>query len=206
MIYQRFVKPAYDRLLAALGLLLLLPVLLLLSIAIAIRMGRPVLFRQIRIGFRDHSFGFLKFRTMTDQRDSNGLLLPDSQRLTPLGQFLRSSSLDEFPQLWNVLKGEMSLIGPRPLLPEYLPRYSPEQRRRHHVLPGITGWAQVNGRNGISWEDKFRCDVWYVDHYCFLVDMKILLMTAASVLGRRGISQPGHATAAPFLGSNGEHR
>jgi lipopolysaccharide/colanic/teichoic acid biosynthesis glycosyltransferase len=201
MIYQRYIKPAADCILAATGIVLLSPCLVILGIAIALRMGWPVLFRQPRIGLLDRSFAFHKFRTMTDQRDAAGNLLPDEQRLTALGSFLRASSLDEFPQLWNVVKGDMSLIGPRPLLPEYLPRYSIEQRRRHSVKPGITGWAQVNGRNGISWEEKFRYDVWYVDNCSLSIDIKILVMTLASVLHRRGISQPGHATAAPFMGS-----
>lgn len=201
MIYRRFLKPVIDCLLATAGLLVLMPFLVLLSVAIAAQMGRPVLFRQTRIGFRDRRFEFLKFRTMSDERDQTGQLLPDDRRLTPLGRFLRSSSLDELPQLWNVVKGDMSLIGPRPLLPEYLTRYSPEQRRRHQVKPGITGWAQVNGRNGISWEEKFRCDVWYVDHYGFVVDLRILALTLTSVVRRQGISQAGHATAAPFMGT-----
>jgi sugar transferase EpsL len=201
MIYQKFVKPFADFLLAAAGILALLPFLLILAFMIGLRMGRPVLFRQTRIGLNNHRFTFLKFRTMTDERDPSGHLLPDDQRLTSLGRFLRSSSLDELPQLWNVVKGEMSLIGPRPLLPEYLPRYSPEQRRRHEIKPGITGWAQVNGRNGISWEQKFRFDVWYVDHCSLALDAKILGLTLAAVLRRRGISQPGHATALPFTGS-----
>ncbi len=200
LIYRRFVKPTLDRFLALLGLMMLLPVLLLLAFIVAVRMGRPVLFRQTRIGHQDKSFGFLKLRTMTSERDPSGTLLPDSLRLTPLGIFLRSSSLDELPQLWNVVRGEMSLIGPRPLLPEYLPRYTQEQRRRHLVRPGITGWAQVNGRNGLTWEEKFRHDTWYVDNYDLGLDVRILLMTAGSVFRRRGISQPGQATAAPFMG------
>ncbi len=204
MIYRRFVKNLVDRLLALAGLLVLSPILLVLGVVVARRMGRPVLFRQTRIGLNDASFGFFKFRTMTNERDANGQLLPDDRRLTPLGQFLRSSSLDELPQLWNVVRGEMSLVGPRPLLPEYLPRYSAEQRRRHHVRPGITGWAQVNGRNGLSWDDKFRHDVWYVDNCSLAVDIRIIAMTVAAVFGRRGISQQGHATMEPFMGSSQE--
>lgn len=200
MIYQRYTKPAADCILAATGIVLLSPCFVILGIAIALRMGRPVLFRQTRIGLGDRSFAFYKFRTMTDARDASGNLLPDEQRLTALGSFLRASSLDEFPQLWNVVRGEMSLIGPRPLLPEYLPRYTQEQRRRHLVRPGITGWAQVNGRNGLTWEEKFRHDTWYVDNYDLGLDVRILLMTAGSVFRRRGISQPGQATAAPFMG------
>ena len=204
MTYRLIIKPWIDRSTSVLALLLLSPILLILTALIAFRMGRPVLFRQTRIGLGDHAFGFLKFRTMTTERDADGNLLPDHARLTAFGRFLRSTSLDELPQLWNVARGEMSLIGPRPLLPEYLPRYSDEQRRRHHVKPGITGWAQVNGRNTISWDEKFRCDVWYVDNLSPAVDLRILMMTVASVLKRRGISQTGHATALPFLGSETE--
>lgn len=204
MIYRGAVKPLADRLLASTALLVLSPVLLTLVAAIRMRMGGPVLFRQIRIGMNDHPFVFTKFRTMTGATDKNGCLLPDEQRLTRLGRFLRSSSLDELPQLWNILKGEMSLIGPRPLLPEYLPRYSPYQRRRHEVKPGITGLAQVKGRNSISWEEKFELDVYYVDHCSIKLDLRILWLTFASVIKREGISQQGHATAAPFLGSKRE--
>lgn len=201
MIYRHIFKPLADRLLAAAGLIAMLPVTAVLAIAIRLRMGSPIVFRQTRIGLNDASFGFLKFRTMTQQRDEAGKLLPDEMRLTPFGRFLRSSSLDELPQLWNVFKGDMSLIGPRPLLPEYLPRYSPAQRRRHEVKPGITGWAQVKGRNALSWEDKFDLDVWYVDHCNAALDMKILWMTLLAVARREGISQAGHATAPEFLGS-----
>ena len=201
MIYRRYAKPLADRMLATLSLLLLTPFLLILCGLIAIRMGRPVLFRQTRIGLGDRAFEFVKFRTMTNQRGSDGQLLPDAERLTRLGQLLRSTSLDEIPQLWNVVKGDMSLIGPRPLLPEYLPRYSTEQRRRHHAMPGITGWAQVNGRNGLSWEDKFRHDVWYVDNCSFKLDLKILAMTFVAVFARRGISRQGHATVPAFMGA-----
>lgn len=201
MIYRRIAKPLTDRILALLGLVVLAPFLVVLWIAIAMRMGTPVLFRQTRIGLMDRPFEFVKFRTMTDERNACGELLPDAERLTALGQFLRSTSLDEFPQLWNVVKGDMSLIGPRPLLPEYLPRYSAEQRRRHHVMPGITGWAQVNGRNGLAWEDKFRHDVWYVDNCTAGLDLRILMMTVLAVFKRRGISQQGQATALPFMGS-----
>jgi lipopolysaccharide/colanic/teichoic acid biosynthesis glycosyltransferase len=166
-------------------------------------MGSPVVFRQVRIGLNDRQFGFLKFRTMTDARDSNGVLLTDGERLTGLGRFLRSTSLDELPQLWNVVKGDMSLIGPRPLLPQYLPRYSPVQRRRHEVKPGITGLAQVKGRNALSWEQKFELDVQYVDGYSLAMDASILWMTLLAIVRREGISQAGHATAPPFLGSGG---
>jgi sugar transferase EpsL len=200
-MYRRIFKPAADRLLAAAGLLVALPVIALLAAAIRLRMGSPAVFRQTRIGLNETSFRFLKFRTMTDDRDARGKLLPDELRLTRFGRFLRSSSLDELPQLWNVLGGEMSLIGPRPLLPEYLPRYSAVQRRRHEVKPGITGWAQVKGRNALGWGEKFELDVWYVDHCSFKVDMKILWMTLAAVVKRQGISRAGHATAPEFLGS-----
>jgi lipopolysaccharide/colanic/teichoic acid biosynthesis glycosyltransferase len=160
------------------------------------KLGRPVLFRQMRAGYRSRSFSVIKFRSMNSRRDDQGQLLPDAQRLTPFGAFLRSSSLDELPELVNVLRGEMSLVGPRPLLMQYLERYSPEQARRHEVLPGITGWAQINGRNAISWEDKFRLDVWYVDHRSFWLDLKILWLTFWKALKREGINQPGQATAA----------
>lgn len=201
MIYRDIVKPLTDRTLALVGLVVLTPFLVVLWIAIATRMGTPVLFRQTRIGLMDRPFEFVKFRTMTDQRDAQGKLQPDAERLTGLGQFLRSTSLDELPQLWNVVRGDMSLIGPRPLLPEYLPRYSAEQRRRHRAMPGITGWAQVNGRNGLSWEEKFRHDVWYVDNCTARLDLQILVMTVVAVFKRRGISQQGQATALPFMGS-----
>jgi sugar transferase EpsL len=164
-------------------------------------MGSPVLFRQVRIGYREKPFTFLKFRTMTDGRDAERLLLPDARRLTELGRFLRATSLDELPQLWNVLRGEMNLVGPRPLLPEYLPRYDAHQRRRHDVKPGITGWAQINGRNGLKWEEKFNLDVWYVDHRGLLLDIRILGETLLKVFQRDGISQPGQATMSEFMGN-----
>lgn len=201
MLYRRFFKPALDRLLAAIGLIALSPVIVILAIVIAFRLGRPILFRQTRIGLNDRPFVFLKFRTMTGERDAAGQLLPDSRRLTSLGRFLRASSLDELPQLWNVLNGDMSLIGPRPLLPQYLPRYSPVQRRRHEVRPGITGLAQTMGRNSISWEKKFELDVQYVDGAGFAMDLRIAFHTLVAVLRRRGISQPGYATMPEFLGS-----
>jgi lipopolysaccharide/colanic/teichoic acid biosynthesis glycosyltransferase len=204
MVYRRLVKPVADRLLGSLALLALSPILVMLAIAIRQRMGSPILFRQIRIGMNNDQFVFMKFRTMTDETDSNGRLLPDEKRLTRFGRFLRSTSLDEIPQLWNVVKGQMSLIGPRPLLPEYLPLYSPVQQQRHKVKPGITGLAQVKGRNSISWEEKFELDVYYVDHHSLKLDMEIFWLTFASVIKRKGISQHGHATASPFLGSNRE--
>jgi lipopolysaccharide/colanic/teichoic acid biosynthesis glycosyltransferase len=194
-------KRLFDLFFAALGVVILSPVLLLIALLVRIYHGSPVLFTQQRPGFKGRPFFIYKFRTMTDARDAEGRLLPDAQRLTRLGRLLRATSLDELPELFNVLRGEMSLVGPRPLLMQYLDRYTPEQARRHEVLPGITGWAQVNGRNALSWEDKFRLDVWYVDHWSLWLDVKILLLTLWKVLKREGISQPGHATAEEFMGS-----
>jgi lipopolysaccharide/colanic/teichoic acid biosynthesis glycosyltransferase len=167
--------------------------------------GRPVLFRQIRPGYKGKPFTIYKFRTMTNQRDRSGNLLPDEARLTRLGRFLRSTSLDEIPELINILKGEMSWVGPRPLLMQYLDRYTAEQARRHDVLPGITGWAQINGRNALTWKDKFNFDVWYVDHWSLSLDIKILLLTLWKVITREGINQPGHATAEEFMGTKNNH-
>jgi lipopolysaccharide/colanic/teichoic acid biosynthesis glycosyltransferase len=183
------------------ALLLLSPVLAFTALAILAKMGTPILFRQTRVGRHERLFVFYKFRTMTDGRDPSGKLLPDGQRLTWLGEWLRRLSLDELPQLWNVLKGDMGVVGPRPLLPEYLPRYSGRQRRRHEVLPGITGWAQVNGRNALSWEQKFELDVWYVDHWSLRLDIKIVWLTLLKVIRRDGISQHGHATMPEFMGA-----
>lgn len=186
---------------AGTGLLLLSPILLVLAFLIALRLGRPVLFTQTRPGRHGKPFRMFKFRSMTSACDVSGNLLPDDQRLTPFGQRLRSSSLDELPGLWAVLKGDMSLVGPRPLLMEYLPLYTPEQARRHEVRPGITGWAQVNGRNAISWEQKFKLDVWYVDNQSLWLDIKILFLTVKKVLVRDGISAAGEATMSKFMGS-----
>jgi len=191
----------FDLVVSALALLVLWPILLILYFLVHVKLGRPALFRQLRPGLRGQPFQMVKFRTMTDERGADGALLPDAQRLTPFGRFLRASSLDELPELWNVLKGEMSLVGPRPLLMEYLPLYTPEQARRHEVRPGITGWAQVNGRNAISWEEKFSLDVWYVDHRSLWLDMRILWMTVRKVLVRDGISAVGEATMSRFTGS-----
>jgi sugar transferase EpsL len=188
---------------AALGLAVLSPFILIIALLVRLVHGSPVLFRQQRPGHRGRPFQILKFRTMSASRGPDGSLLPDAERLTRFGGTLRALSLDELPELINVLRGEMSLVGPRPLLMHYLERYSPEQMRRHEVLPGITGWAQVNGRNAITWEDKFRLDVWYVDHWSFWLDLKILLLTLWKVLRREGISQPGHATAGEFEGTAG---
>jgi sugar transferase EpsL len=193
-------KRLLDLVLTIPGLVLVSPILAGVAIAVRVKMGGPVLFLQQRPGLRGEIFTNLKFRTMLNATDKNGLPLPDAQRITPLGQFLRASSLDELPELLNVLMGEMSLVGPRPLLVKYLERYSPEQARRHDVLPGITGWAQINGRNVLSWEDKFRLDVWYVDHWSIGLDLKILFTTIVKVLKREGISEPGQATAREFQG------
>lgn len=182
-------------------LALLGPVLLLLAALVRWRLGSPMFFRQVRPGLQGVPFGMVKFRTMRDAAGPDGQPLPDELRLTKFGRFLRATSLDELPELWNVLKGEMSLVGPRPLLMEYLPLYSPEQARRHEVRPGITGWAQVNGRNAISWEDKFKLDVWYVDNQSVWLDIKILGLTVKKVLVRDGISAAGEATMPKFTGS-----
>lgn len=193
-------KRLIDLALTVPGLVLISPLLSLIALLVWLRLGRPVLFHHLRPGYRGRPFTMYKFRTMSEARDADGRLLPDEARLTGLGRFLRALSLDELPELFNVLRGEMSLVGPRPLLMRYLNRYSPEQARRHAVLPGITGWAQVNGRNAITWEDKFRFDVWYVDHWSLWLDVKILLLTFWKALRREGISQPGHATAEEFMG------
>lgn len=197
-------KRLFDLVLTVPGLVILSPFMAIIALLVRIKHGKPVLFRQERPGYKGKPFNVYKFRTMRDLRDANGSLLPDEQRLTRLGRFLRSSSLDELPELIHVLRGQMSLVGPRPLLMQYLGRYSPEQRRRHDVLPGITGWAQVNGRNALTWQDKFHLDVWYVDHWSLALDMRILLMTLWKVVLREGISQPGHATAEEFMGNNDE--
>ena len=184
------------------GILILSPIFILISILITFSYGRPIIFRQKRPGYLGKPFWLYKFRTMTDVRDSDNHLLPDSTRITRLGQFLRSYSLDELPELFNVLRGDMSWVGPRPLLMQYLERYSTEQSRRHEMRPGITGWAQINGRNDLTWEEKFILDVWYVDHWTFGLDIKILLITIIKVLRREGINQPGHATAEEFMGTH----
>jgi lipopolysaccharide/colanic/teichoic acid biosynthesis glycosyltransferase len=195
------VKRLSDVILASLALVLLSPVFLILSILVAIRNGFPILFRQKRPGLREEIFTIYKFRTMRDVTDDAGEPLPDAQRLTRLGRFLRATSLDELPELLNILKGDMSLVGPRPLLVQYLPLYSKQQARRHDVLPGLTGWAQVNGRNALTWQEKFALDVWYVDHWTFWLDVKIITHTIVKVLQREGVSQPGQATAEPFRGN-----
>lgn len=198
--YQRRGKTFLDLVLTGIALILLSPVLAVIALLVRIKLGSPVLFRQQRPGLHGKPFTLLKFRTMTDARDADGNLLPDEQRLTSFGQFLRRTSLDELPELFNVLKGDMSLVGPRPLLMQYLERYTPEQMRRHEVKPGITGWAQVNGRNALSWEEKFALDVWYVDHLSLWLDLKIIVLTVWKVLRREGISQDGFATMPEFMG------
>lgn len=195
-------KRIFDVIATIVGLIIILFPMLLIALIVRIKLGGPILFTQVRPGLHGKPFLMVKFRTMTDARDANGALLPDAQRLTPFGRFLRASSLDELPELWNVLRGEMSLVGPRPLLMEYLPLYSTEQARRHEVRPGITGWAQVNGRNAISWADKFALDVWYVDHSSLWLDVRILWLTVRKVLVRDGISAPGDATMPKFEGIN----
>ncbi|MBV8250233.1 MAG: sugar transferase [Comamonas sp.] len=193
-------KRLFDFAIALLGLIVLALPLLILLVQIRRKLGSPVFFRQVRPGLNGKPFEMVKFRTMTDERGPDGKLLPDAVRLTPFGRFLRSTSLDELPELWNVLKGDMSLVGPRPLLVEYLPLYTPEQARRHEARPGVTGWAQVNGRNAISWEEKFELDVWYVDHQSLWLDIKILWLTVKKVLVRDGISAEGEATMSKFTG------
>ena len=194
------IKRLLDIVLAFIALALLLPVIALLALLLRVRLGSPVLFRQTRPGRHGLPFEMVKFRTMLDAVDARGNPLPDDQRLTRLGSFLRSTSLDELPELWNVLKGDMSLVGPRPLLMEYLPLYSPEQARRHEVRPGVTGWAQVNGRNALSWDEKFKLDVWYVDNQSLWLDIRILFLTVKKVLVREGISADGEATMSKFKG------
>jgi sugar transferase EpsL len=199
-------KRIFDLLLAAMLAVLLFPLLGVIAMLVRLLLGAPVLFAQQRPGLHGKPFFIYKFRTMTDARDEDGNLLTDAERCPSFGRFLRSSSLDELPELWNVFKGEMSFVGPRPLMMEYLDRYSPEQARRHDVMPGITGWAQVNGRNAISWQEKFKLDVWYVDNYNFILDFKILWLTLAKVLKREGISAPGELTATEFLGNEDQPR
>ncbi len=195
-------KRLFDFVAASIALLILALPLLILAWFIYLKLGSPVLFRQVRPGMHGRPFDMVKFRTMTDERGPDGDLLPDAQRLTRFGRFLRSFSLDELPELWNVLRGEMSIVGPRPLLMEYLSLYTPEQARRHEVRPGITGWAQVNGRNAISWADKFALDVWYVDHSNLWLDVQILWRTVFRVLMRDGISAPGNETMPKFEGTH----
>lgn len=200
-MYIQFLKPLLDRFLALVLLILLFPVFIVTALAIWLIMGRPVVFRQLRPGLHGRIFPIYKFRTMTDERDVNGDLLPDEMRLKGIGKLIRSLSLDELPQLVNVLKGDMSFIGPRPLLVEYLPLYSAEQNRRHEAKPGISGWAQINGRNALSWDEKFKLDVWYVDHASFAVDARIAWLTLLRVIRPQGVSQSGHVTMPKFTGN-----
>ena len=197
-------KSLFDKTLALFLIILFSPIYIVVSLLIFFKMGSPILFRQKRPGYKEKIFGIYKFRTMTNEKDANGNLLPDEQRLVGIGKFIRSTSLDELPQLFNVLKGEMSFVGPRPLLEEYLPLYNEKQKRRHDVKPGITGWAQVNGRNAISWEQKFDYDVWYVDNQSFLLDIKILWLTFLKVVKRSDISSSTSSTMEKFTGSKNE--
>ena len=199
-MYIHFFKRLFDLVIAMFSLLILLPVFIFMGILVRIKIGSLVLFRQFRIGLNGKTFKIFKFRTMIDIKDNKGNLLPDSERLTAFGKFLRSTSLDELPQLINIIKGDMSLVGPRPLLPEYVSLYNDFQRRRHEVKPGITGWAQINGRNAISWEQKFEFDVWYVDHISFKLDMKILFLTVLNVLKGSGINASNNLTMEKFKG------
>ncbi len=202
------IKRLFDFAAATAALIVLAPLLAVLAVVIRRKLGQPVLFSQVRPGLKGAPFQMYKFRSMTNARDANGALLPDAERLTAFGRKLRSSSLDELPELWNVVRGDMSLVGPRPLLMEYLPLYSPEQARRHDVRPGITGWAQINGRNAISWDDKFRLDTWYAGNQSLALDMKILAKTLWKVIRRDGISAEGEATMPKFTGSqtSGSHQ
>ena len=201
-MYINVIKPIIDFLAAFFGILLLSPVFILITIALTIANNGKPFFIQRRPGKNERMFNIIKFKTMNDRTDDKGILLSDSHRLTKVGRIVRKTSLDETPQLLNVLKGDMSLVGPRPLLPEYLPLYNTAQKKRHHVKPGITGWAQVNGRNAISWEQKFEYDVWYVEHVNFILDLKVLFLTIKKVFVSEGISSKGQATAEKFLGDN----
>jgi len=195
-------KRVFDLIAIFFGLLFILPVIVVVAILVQFKIGTPIIFSQQRLGLNNHVFSMIKFRTMTNECDSNGTLLPDNVRLTKFGKFLRSISLDELPSLWSVLKGDMSLVGPRPFISEYLPLYSEIQSRRHEVRPGITGWAQVNGRNKISWEEKFDMDVWYVENQSFWLDIKILLLTIKKIIVRDGITSQDNSTMPVFKGSN----
>ena len=201
---SRTIKSLVDRVLAGLMLILLSPFIAILAIAIYFKTGSPVVFSQPRGGKDNSVFTFYKFRTMTDEKDSEGNLLPDMERLTPLGEFLRQTSLDELPQLWNVLRGDMSFIGPRPFVAAYLERYTTEQARRHDVKPGITGWAQINGRNSISWEEKFALDLWYIEHWSLWLDLKILFLTVAKIVSKEGVDEDKNTTSTEFMGTSGQ--
>lgn len=196
-----FIKRLFDVMVSLIALIIIAPAMMALAILIRIKLGSPIFFRHERPGLYGKSFVLIKFRTMTNNRDSDGNLLPDAERLTRFGKLLRSTSLDELPELFNVLKGDMSLVGPRPLISPYLSRYTPEQARRHNVLPGITGWAQINGRNAISWEQRFALDVWYVDNHSILLDIRIMVMTVLKVIKREGITEEGSVSMSEFIGS-----
>ncbi|MFY9387379.1 MAG: sugar transferase [Smithellaceae bacterium] len=200
--YLSFGKRLLDLVLTVPALIILSPLLIVLGFLVRLKLGSPVLFRQMRPGLNEKPFVMLKFRTMSDARDEHGELLPDAQRLTRFGVFLRKSSIDELPEIINVLKGDMSLVGPRPLLMQYLDRYTPEQARRHEVKPGITGWAQIHGRNALTWEEKFKLDVWYVDNWGIWLDIKIIIITLWKVLKREGINHPGMTTMSEFKGES----
>ena len=200
----RITKRLFDIVVAGASLIMLAPILLLVAILIRTKLGKPIFYRQTRPGLRGKPFEILKFRSMLEAYDENGVPLPNDQRMTSFGRFLRSASLDELPELWNILKGDMSIVGPRPLLMEYIPLYSEQQRRRHDVPPGLTGWSQINGRNAISWEEKFELDVWYVQNASFLLDLKIIVMTVIKVLRRDGISHAGDVAMPRFRGSGNE--
>jgi sugar transferase EpsL len=201
MFHMSWSKRIFDLVAAILGVVALSPVIVLLSLLVRVFIGTPILFHQLRPGYKGQPFSIYKFRTMTEDRDAAGNLLPDAARLTPFGRFLRSLSLDELPELYNILRGEMSVVGPRPLIMEYLPLYSPEQMRRHECYPGLTGWAQINGRNAIDWPTRFALDVWYVDHRSFWLDIKIILITIWKVIKRENVNQPGQATIEFFKGN-----
>jgi sugar transferase EpsL len=201
---QKLLKQLFDTVMSLIFLVVLSPIFILLGIAILIKLGKPICFKQQRPGLHSKPFVMYKFRTMRNVVDEQGNPLDDAMRLTKFGAFLRKYSLDELPELFNVLKGDMSLVGPRPLLMEYLPLYSKEQARRHEVKPGITGWAQINGRNAINWDDKFKLDIWYVDHQSFWLDLKILFFTIIKTIKKEGINQAGHVTAEKFRGNNGK--
>ena len=199
---SRLIKSLIDRLVAAIMLIFLSPFIGILAIAIRFNMGSPIIFSQPRGGKNNSTFTFYKFRTMTDERDSEGNLLPDMERLTPLGEFLRQTSLDELPQLWNILIGDMSFVGPRPFIAVYLERYTPEQARRHSVSPGITGWAQINGRNSITWEEKFQLDLWYIDHWSLWLDLKIIAKTVSKIVSKEGVDEDQNTTMTEFMGTS----
>lgn len=201
-MYQKFFKRLLDIILSLLALIILSPILLIIAILVRIKLGSPIIFKQKRPGYKEKIFTLYKFRTMTNERDDNGELLPDEVRLTKFGRFLRSTSLDELPELYNILKGDMSIVGPRPLLVKYLDRYNEEQHLRHDVRPGLTGWAQVNGRNTVAWTERFKMDVWYTKNISFSLDLKIILLTIKNVLKREGINSDNDATMEEFLGNS----